>query len=740
MGSSVFSIGLTGLKAANLGLSTAGHNIANVNTAGYSRQTIQQSAQYPAMSGSGFVGMGVQVTTISRSYDQFLNKQVQSTQAKTSYYDSYLSHIKQIDNLVADSSAGVSPAIEDYFTAVQNVATHPSNQPARQAMLSSAQTLLNRFQSVNQQLADQRDALNGEITDAVASINSYAKQISDLNQQVVMNSGSGQTPNDLLDQRDQIVKQLNTLVKATTFEQSDGSINVFIGTGQNLVVGGAVFSLAAVASPADPQSVTVAYQQNGSTVYLPENSLSGGELGGLLDFRTDSLNLAQNNLGQVALGLTQMLNAQQRAGMDLNGKMGQDLFSFNRQGNLDIALGGATISIASSGSTVPTSDFSLDYNGTDYVLTRLSDKSSQTITAAQMSAGYTALGVTVQNSGAAPASSATANWSFPPAIGHIAPNALNAGNASIDGYISDVSQLQASDYELGFDGSNYVMTRLSDGNKTTSATMPLTVDGVTLDLTGGAMQAGDRFTIQPYQGFINSLSVRITDARELAAASPMRAETKNFDLLTGALSTSVNKGTGKIESLQVASPSSSTTSSASNPAVQNPVGVQFTDATHYTLYDLTATPPSAIAPANQTFTSGTPISYNGWSLNITGQPTTGDQFVVRPNLSGTEDGSNALKMAALQTTKLMSGKTATFEQTYAQMVASIGTKTNEVDIMADAQSSMLSQAEAARDSVSGVNLDEEAANLLRYQQAYTAASKLIQIAQQAFDELAHIGG
>lgn len=740
MGSSVFSIGLTGLKAANLGLSTAGHNIANVNTAGYSRQTIQQSAQYPAVTGSGFVGMGVQVTTISRSYDQFLNKQVQTTQAKTSYYDSYLSHIKQIDNLVADSSAGVSPAIEDYFSAVQNVATNPSNLPARQAMLSSAQTLINRFDSVNQQLADQRDALNGEITDAVASINSYAKQIADLNQQVVMNSGSGQTPNDLLDQRDQIVKELNTLVKATTFEQSDGSLNVFIGTGQNLVVGGAIFSLAAVASPADPQSVTVAYQQNGSTVYLPENSLAGGTLGGLLDFRTGSLDLAQNNLGQVALGLTQMLNAQQRAGLDLNGKMGEDLFSCNRQGSLDVALNGATISISSSGSTVPTSDFSLAYNGTDYVLTRLSDKSSQTITAAQMTAGYTAMGVTLQTTAGAPAGAASTSWSFPPDVGYIAPNSLNGGTASLDGYISDVSQLQASNYELGYDGSNYVLTRLSDGNKTTSSTMPVTVDGVTLDLTGGAMQAGDRFTIKPYQGFIDSMSVRISDSRELAAAAPMRAETKNFDPLSGALVKSTNTGTGKIESLQVDSPSSVTTSAASNPALQNPVGIQFTDATHYTLYDLNVTPPTAIAPANQTFTSGTPISYNGWSLKVSGQPATGDQFVVTPNLSGTEDGSNAQKMAALQTTKLMSGNTATFEQTYGQMVAAVGTKTNEVNIMAEAQASMLSQAETARDSVSGVNLDEEAANLLRYQQAYTAASKLIQIAQQAFDELANIGG
>lgn len=724
MASSVFSIGLTGLKAANLGLATAGHNIANVNTAGYSRQTIQQSAPYPSMTGSGFVGMGVQVDTITRSYDQFLTKQVQTTQAKTSYYDSYLSHVEQIDNLVADSSAGVSPAIEDYFSAIQNVATNPSNLPARQSMLSSAQTLINRFQSVNQQLADQRTSLNGEITNAVGSINSFAKQIADINQQIVLSRGSGQAPNDLLDQRDQMVKELNTMVKASTIEQSDGSINVFIGNGQSLVVGAETFSLGAVPSPSDPQSVTVAYQQNGDTIYLPESSLGGGALGGLLDFRTSSLNLAQNSLGRVALGLTEMLNAQQRAGMDLNGNMGEDLFSYNRQGSLDISLSGATISVASSGSAIPASDFSLAYNGTDYVLTRLSDKSSQTITAAQMTAGYTALGVTLQNTAGVPAGSATTSWSFPPDIGHIAPNSLNTGNASLDGYISDVSKLEASDYELGYDGNNYVLTRLSDGNKTSSATMPVTVDGLTLDLTGGAMQAGDRFSIQPYQSFINSLSVRITDSREVAAAAPIKMT-----------SGSGNTGSAKLTQPAVDTPATTTTTAATNTALKNPVNLAFTSASSFTVTDTVTGVTTA-----QAYTAGMTLSVNGWSLTMTGQPASGDTFAIGPNTAGTADGSNALKLAALQTTKLLSGKSATFEQSYSQMVAAVGTQTNEVSIMADAQASMLAQAETARDSVSGVNLDEEAASLLRYQQAYTAASKLIQIAQQAFEEIANIGG
>lgn len=722
MGSSVFTIALTGLNAANMGLSTTGHNISNVNTEGYSRQQIKQSAPYPALTGSGYVGLGTRVDTITRSYDQFLTKQVQTTQAKFSYYETYLSHISEIDNLVADSSAGVSPAMQDYFSNVQNVATNPSNIPARQALLSSAQTLINRFQSVDQVLSDQRAALNGEISSAVDNINAIAKQIADINGQIVLSSGSGQLPNDLLDQRDQMLKDLNSLVKASTVTQSDGSINVFIGSGQNLVVGEQTFTLDAIASPGDPQNVSVVYTQNGNTVYLPENALNGGELGALLEFRSGALNLAQNSLGKVAVGLAQMFNAQQRAGMDLDGDMGQNLFDYSRQGSLDVSLNGATINITTPSNAIPSSDFSLEYDGTDYILTRLSDSSSQTITAAQMAAGYTALGATLQLTAGAPAGAATTSWSFPPDIGYISPNSLNTGTATLDGYISDVGQLTTSNFELQYDGSNYILTRLSDNTKTVSATMPLSVDGLSLNVSSGAMAAGDRFTIKPYEGFINSLSVKMTDPRDVAAAAPVRLTTA-----------SANTGSATLTQPTVDTPATTTTSTI-DPALKNAVSIVYNSAT--TAFDVTDTVTGVTT--SHAYTAGMTLSVNGWSLKITGQPANGDTFTVGDNVSGTEDGRNALQLAALQTTKLLTGGTATFGESYSQMVSTIGTKAGEITTMSEAQATMLEQAETARDSVSGVNLDEEAANLLRYQQAYIAASKVIQIAQQAFEEIANI--
>lgn len=730
MGTSIFGIGVSGLNAANLGLTTTGHNIANVNTDGYSRQRILQSAPYPQLSGSGYVGLGVQVDTVERIYDQFLTRQVQKTQAQSSFYDGYLQHLKEIDDIVADASAGVSPAMQDYFSAVQNVATNPSSLPSRSALIASGQTLVNRFQVFDQRLYEQRSALNGEISNTVASVNALAKQIASINGQITLASGMGQPPNDLYDQRDKMVQDLNKLVRSTTIAQSDGSINVFIGSGQNLVVGGRNFELAAVPSTTDPERTTVVYNQNGNYVYLSEDALDGGELGGLLTFRSESLDLAQNSLARVAMGLVSTFNAQHKAGMDLNGNIGMNFFDYARANSLTYTnqFGGANYSITSQTDTVPSSDFALAYTGTDYTLTRLSDNTTVNITAAQMSAGFSGLGVTVQQTGGAASTAGTLSWSFPPSIGTIAESSKNTGSGTLTGYISDVSQLKDSNYELYYDGSNYVLNRLSDDQRTTFtaaqvAAGPVSADGMTFSI-GGTWSLNDRQSVQPYKSFVSSLGVRITDPREVAAGSPVRMT-----------SDVANTGSAKLTQPTIDSPSAGLTTNAGvNAAVRNPVTIQFTSSTTFDATDTTTGVVTSYA-----YSAGMTLSMNGWSLKIDGSPALGDVFTVNANTAGSEDNRNALSLGQLQTTKLLSGGTATYQDTYAQMVATIGIQTNEASIMSDAQATMLSQAETSRDSVSGVNLDEEAANLLRYQQAYMAASKVIQIAQQAFEEVLNIG-
>ncbi|MBE9610763.1 flagellar hook-associated protein FlgK [Chitinilyticum piscinae] len=682
MGSSVFGIGVSGLNAANLGLTTTGHNIANVNTKGYSRQTILQSAPYPMGTGSGFVGMGVRVDTISRVYDQFLTRNVQSSQAQSSYYDSYLSHLKEIDNIVADPDAGVSPALQDFFSSVQNVSTNPSNMPSRQQMLASAQTLVNRFQVFEQRLDEQRNSLNGEITNTVNSISALAKNIAEVNNQIALTKGAGQPPNDLLDKRDQLVLELNQYVKASTYPNDDGTINVFVGSGQSLVLGGNAVQLSTAPSPGSPERISVVYDDGVNQVALPDTLLTGGKLGGLLDYRAKSLDLAQNSLNRMALVMAQSFNDQHRVGMDLNGNMGGNFWSYP---TLDVSA------------AVP-----------PFV-----------------------------NTPATPGP-ATAIAVDPPALGAIYSNANNnpATTTVASGYIADVSKLTTSNYELLYDGTNYVLTRLSDNTRETlnaadivSADGASTADGLVIRLTP-APNAGDRFTIEPTSGMVSSLAVGMTDPRMIAAAGAVRAAAPQPPA-TG------NTGTLKIFQPQTDLRTNSTTDAPYNPNLRNSVTITFNAGGTFDVVDTTT---STTLATGVPYTAGMTLRYNGWSMKLDGQPAAGDIVNVSANPpTATADNRNALALAGLQTTKILSGNTATYQEAYGQMVSTIGTQTNEAEIMAKAQGTVLNEAVKARDSVSGVNLDEEAANLLRYQQAYQASSKVIQIAQQAFQEILNIG-
>ncbi|WP_373976050.1 flagellar hook-associated protein FlgK [Chitinibacter sp. SCUT-21] len=726
MASSVFGIGVSGLNAANLGLTTTGHNIANVNTDGFSRQRLAQSAPYPLLSGSGFNGLGVQVDSITRMYDRFLTKAVEVAQTQSSYQSTRLAHLAEINNIVADPNAGVSPALQDFFSNVQNVATNPASPPSRQAMLASAQTLVNRFQVFSQRLDEQRNALNGEISNTIGNINSYSEQIAELNNKIVIAQSSGQPPNDLLDQRDLLVKDLNKLVKANTLTLDDGSINVFIGNGQGLVVGGVVNRLTAEPNPADPTRITVGYQQNNQTIFLPENQLSGGQLGGLLDYRNQSLDLAQNSLERTALGFVDTFNQQHKVGQDLNGNLGKNLFDIKRSNVVDFNVGGTNIRVSSPNGTNESSDFSITASGGGYVIKRLSDNATSGVLA--LGATDPVTGLTLSAAPAGLTLPAQNGFSFPPAIGQINFNTNNTGNAQLGGYISDVGKLAASNYELSFDGTNYTMYKQSDGTRTTYSAAQMaqgiSQDGMTLRIDSGVMNANDRFVIKPLDGMINSMAVRTTDPREIAAAAPMLATLGK-----------TNTGSVKVIQHTVDTPSISSTDSAINPAVKNPVNINFTSANSFTYTDTV----TGVTSAAQTYTAGMTLSVNGWTMKLDGTPAAGDSIAVGANTNGVADNRNALALGKLQTTRILENGSATYQESYGRMVSTIGTQTNEATIMGKAQAKLLSNAENSRDSVSGVNLDEEAANLLRYQQAYQAASKVIQIAQSAFQEIMNIG-
>ena len=632
MSSGIYNIGITGLNAAQAGLLTTGHNITNANTAGYHRQTIQQSAATPLLTGSGFLGQGVQVDTVLRSYSQFLDSQLGQSQAQASFFSTYHTQLSQIDNVVADTSAGVSPALQEFFAAAHAVATNPADVPSRQSLVSAGAALTSRFNSLASRFDELRSGINSQLTSTVGEINSYAQQLGALNGRIILaQQNPNQPPNDLFDQRDAVVAKLNELVGATATPQSDGSINVFIGNGQNLVVGRQVMTLAVAPAVDDPQRLEIGYNVGGSTVLLNQTNLQSGVIGGLLAFRANDLDAAQNALGRVAVGLAQTFNDQHRLGQDLNGALGGNFFAAP-----------SPVVIAQS---------------------------------------------------------------------------TNAPGSTVTASIASAGALTTSDYRLSYNAGVYSVTRLSDNTVTNFAGLPQTVDGVTITLSAGALSNGDSFLIEPTRNAARAIGMAITDAAKVAAAAPIRT-----------LAAGANTGSGTVAAGTVNAPP------PPNANLQNAVTVTFTGAGTFNVTGAGTGNPVGVA-----YTAGGNVTYNGWTIQINGSPAAGDVFTVSTNSGGVADGRNALLLTGLQTQNSLAAGTTTLQGAYSQMVSMIGTKTQQIDVASHAQNTLVDQATQAQQSLSGVNLDEEAANLLRYQQAYQASGKVIQIASTLFQTILDLG-
>lgn len=565
--SNVLTIGKSALNAAQVGIATVGHNIANAATPGYSRQVVVQAAAQAQNFGYGFVGQGANVVGIQRVYNETLAKQVINATATAKASSAYYSNISQINNLLSDSTAGLNPVITSFFSAVSAAAANPSDTATRQTFMSSAQSMINRFNSVNNQLQDMRNSINTQITASVDTINSYASQISILNDTInkALNS-TGNPPNDLMDQRDQLVAKISEQIQTTIIKQDDGSYNVFAGSGMPLVVGTTQYSLYTRASDTDLGRLEVAYGNPASPKILSNETLTGGTLGGVLKFRTDTLDVVQNQIGQLALTLTSQFNAQQTQGLDLNGIAGTNLFNT--------------------------------------IQPQVSPSSNNPSTSPQITASF-----------------------------------------------DKTSLVTSSDYSVRYTSGNYVITRLSDNTlmpegNTGGVTLPQTFNGITIDVGAGTPAEGDYYLVQPTRGAASNLSLNFTDVSKLALADATGGPGNNVNgLLLAKLQTGY-----------------------------------FVD-------------------GGNTLTQGT-VRLGGSDAN----PVYG-----------------------------------TYSRSFSQMVSAVGTKTNELSITSLADATALENATNAMQSESGVNLDEEATDLLRYQQAYQAAGKMMQIASQLFEVLLQMG-
>lgn len=621
----LLSTGVSGLLAFQRGLATTSQNIANAATEGYSRQRIELEARTPQGFGSGFIGRGVDVTTVQRLLDQFAVNQWRSASSDFGRLSLYADMAGRLDRMLSDPAGGLATSLQRFFASVQEVATNPGSTTARQLLLAEAQSLADRFRSASQQIDQLEADINVRLTANVAEINTLARSIAKLNADIEAASAtfSGQPPNDLLDARDRLVLRLSELVNVTAVQDPGGSLNVFIGNGQTLVLRDFTAQLATAPNALEAGRLDVVYRANGvDQVITP--FVTGGEVGGLVAVRGEVLDAARRQVGLIAATLGLAVNQQQAAGLDLNGQLGGAIFS------------------------VP-----------------------------------------------------------PP---QVAPALTNAGSATGTAAVADLRALTGDDYVLRFDGSAWGVTRASTGAAVAStgsgaAGDPLLFEGLSLVVAGGAV-AGDRLSVRGTRGAAAGLGVVMTDPRGIAAASPVRS--------SGLAS---NLGTGTISAGAVVD--------ASDPALLSTVEIAF----------LTPTTYSINGAGSFAYVPGADIAVNGWRVQISGTPAAGDRFRVERNTGGVGDNRNALALAALQTTGLLDGGASALGEAVIGLVGRVGTLAGQAESALSAQRTLVTSARDRALATAGVNLDEEAADLLKWQRAYQAAAQTIAVADTLFQTL-----
>lgn len=619
----VLNTGISALLSTQNAIATTSHNIANANTEGYSRQRVNFETRNPDYSGFGYIGSGVQIGSVERIQNQFVQDRLEEATTDKSRVDTYYDMISRIDTMLAEDNAGLQSLQTEFFNSLQDLNTNPTSVGARQGVINAATNLADRFNTVQGQLDALQRETNDRISSTVSDVNAIAENIAKLNQEI-MEAGAN-PPNDLLDQRDIQLTQLSELISFSKINQPSGGVTVMVGNGLSLVAEKSVSQLSVASDPQEPEKFQILVGDENSNRVV-STQLAGGALGGLLDFRNETLDAAMNQLGRMAVALADGMNEQHKLGITLEGDAGGDFFNIQ---------------------------------GPDYT-----------------------------------------------------PHASNTGNATLDITIDDTSELAAADYQLTYDGTEYLLTRTTDGASITGAGPVIAMDGVSFEVNG-TPDSGDTFMIRPTRKAARGLSVAIGNVNEIALASPIRSAA---DLENG--------GSGEV--------TTPTLTDASNASVYDTVEIRFN--TPGNTFDVVNTDTGAVVDSAVVYEKGEPIAYNGWEVSISGEPNAGDVFTVEYNANGTGNNRNGQAMAELQNALLIDG-TSNLQDAYGAFVSEIGSNTRQAQVNAQAMDALKEDAKLRRDSVSGVNLDEEAINLTRFQQAYQASAQVIAAADDMFQTL-----
>ncbi|ANH12642.1 TPA: flagellar hook-associated protein FlgK [Legionella pneumophila] len=643
---SILNIAYSGLNAFQRALDVTGNNIANFKTRGYSRQSIQFTPIASNRYAGSYIGAGVSVSSIYRNVDQFANAQVRSTLSYRTQYDAFYNQAIQIDKLLSQDGSSISVPLQTFFDSIGQLNSTPDNIATRGVVLKQSQLLAQQFNSLQIKLEEYERNSALQVTESVKIINRITKELAEVNGKLL---GNNNIP-ELLDHRDELLKQLSGYTDLSIFDQGDGTISVGIASGDMLVAGTQQRDLVVGTGKDSIFGTRIFLSSGGNNQVDITDRLTTGMLGGLIDYEKNVLGQASQLIGQMAIGLAQTFNAQHKLGMDMNSQIGKDFFT--------------------------------DFNSPGQMLKR---------------------------------STASAD---------------NSGTAVLSVNISDISQVKLSDYDLIISdtGANELrLIRKSDGTSTTltwSSSPPappagqVVIDGMTITVNDLSQLANnDHYTLTPTRGAARDLALEIKDAYEIALASPVKT--------TASLN---NTGQGQI----ILGPVLNTAS------VNKQFRIDFISDTQYNLVnvtDSTTAGPFAFVPNTNNVIQIPDGITPSYSVVLSGIPKSGDQFTTDYNTGGFGDNRNGLILGNIQQNKIFSNGSETLFDRYGSLLAEVGGRTNQAKTSFESADILHKQALDFQDSKSGVNLDEEGANLLVFQQAYQAAGKLMEISNQIMNLL-----
>jgi flagellar hook-associated protein 1 FlgK len=688
----LIGIGLTGVLSHQAALNTTANNITNANTPGYSRQEVQFETQGGQRTGAGTIGSGVSISNIRRLANEYLTQQLREDNSLYGEQEALNSELTRLDNLLGGKDTGLNNALNNFFAAMQNAAEDPASLPQRQLVLSEGQQVVNRFRGLNEELIQQRESINTQMQQGAKDANSLLKSIAELNLAISESPGiaQGKMPLELMDQRDEKLRQLSELVSIRVTETEGSQVNVSLSNGLSLVTGNNSAKFATRASSEDPSRLEFTLESAGRTLLVDEQ-IQGGKLGGLRRFDKEALKPAFDELGRLAITLSASINHQHEIGMDLEGELGGNFFT--------------------------------DINN--------------------------------------------------PAVerSRVVANANNGEpkNAQLAVEITDSTQLPAGTWSLQFsgDGRNFELINAESGETVRQGRLPdpvqseISMPGFNIRVEGGDFNADDKFLIQPSRSAAEYIGMNIRREEDLAFASPVRAGEGGENSISGQ-ARSDNLGTAQINQgkmLAVKNPNTNGLLEGfrnSGELANGPITISFSnngagtvgfevrgrdsdgDGNRDLLFDQGDVPWSYDPQKINTFFSADPqdgSQFQGFQFEITGEPAHGDVFTIEYNDNGVSDNRNAELLAALGTQNTMNGGTQNFTEGYAGLVEDVGVKTRQSQLDMDAGKTLLEQSENQRESMSGVNLDEEAGKLIQYQAAYNASSKVMSVAQDLFNTL-----